>query len=113
MEKQIKKSISEEDKKAIYNFFNKHKDLYKKTPITSKVLSILTGYSVKDIPLIVKGINYDPKYKNIILGSCVGFYLVDKSNILKGFNILKEKIAKSNNELEYAYFLKEKLTVLD
>lgn len=113
MKKQIQKSISEEDKKAIHSFFTKHRDLYKKTPITSKALSILTGYNVKDIPLIVKGINYDPKYKSVIVGSNVGYYLIDKDNLLKGLNILKEKITKSNNELEYAYFLKEKLNIID
>lgn len=109
MKKIIQKQISEEDKKSIYNFFLKHKDLYKKTPITSKSLSVLTGYVVKDIPLIIKGINYDPKYKNIIIGSSVGFYLIDKENVSKADDILKEKISKSNNELEYAYYLKEKL----
>lgn len=113
MRKNIKKTINNTDKKIIYNFFLKNKEIYKHTPITAKGLSVLLGYDVKDVPLIIKEVNHDKGYKNIIIGSNVGYYFVEKDNIYKAFEILGEKITKSNNELEYAYYLKEKALILN
>ena len=49
MKKRILKPILDKDKKIINDFFKNHKDIYYKTPITAKMLSIHLGYRENDI----------------------------------------------------------------
>lgn len=112
MKKVILKPIITEDMKKIYKFFEQNKEIYSKIPVSSNELQKLTNYNKKDIIKIIKSINEENKFKNIIIGSSDGYYFITKENILLAHKIIAERVTRSCSEMEYLLLLRNKLTVI-
>lgn len=113
MKNRVLKPILEKDKKIINDFFKNHKDIYYKTPITAKMLSIHLGYRENDIINIIKAINEDEAYKQIILGSNAGYYYIDICNVSLAKSILTQRIDRAEKELEYLLAIMNKVELIE
>lgn len=106
------KPIITEDMKKIYSFFEKNSKTYSSIPISATNLSKLTGYTKKDIINIIRSINKEKKFKNLIVGSNDGFYFINKENKATAVKILLERTNRCCSELETIQHLKSKLASL-
>lgn len=110
--KKLSKPMITEDMKRIYDFFEKNSDVLTVVPISASKLCELLEMTKKEISLTIKKINSLPIYKNVILGSNDGYYLITKDNKSEGFKVLLDRTDKCCAELEYIQALKAKITFM-
>jgi len=100
MKKTILKPVITEDMRRLYNFFQKNSNTYCYVSISANSLARIMGYKRKDITTIIKSINNEKRFKNVIIGCNEGYYFIDKSNKKLAIRILLEKTNKCYSELE-------------
>ena len=113
MKNRVLMPIFQKDKKNLYGFFKDHKDIYQKTPITAKMLSEHLSYIENDIINIIKAINEDESYKQVLLGSNKGYYLINDTNISLAKLILSQRIERAEKELEYLLTVLKKVELIE
>ena len=113
MKNRVLKPILQKDKKNLFGFFKNHKDIYQKTPITAKMLSEHLSYRENDIINIIKAINEDETYKQVVLGSNVGYYFINETNTSLAKSILIQRIERAEKELEYLLSVLKKVELIE